>query len=111
MAEEKKEEQIYDGVGCPADLKSEKTIFRSSQKDPHTITNPDGSKEQRKVLPSHSADHSKVTPGGTPIREPSDPDCGMGGGFDGPVIRRQPPKDQVHPEKKEEKKPPTPGFS
>ena len=110
MVEEKKEEQIYDGVGCPADGKSEKTIFRSSQQDPHTITNPDGSKEQRKVIPPHATDHNKVTPGGIPIREPNDTDCGMGGGFDGPVIRRQPAKDQAHSEKKEEKIKPA-GFA
>ena len=108
MAEEKKEEQIYDGVGCPKDGKSEKTIFRPLQKDPHTVTSPDGSKEQRKVLPSHST-HHEAKPSGIPVRKEGDTDCDMGGGFDGPVIRRQPPKDQAHPEKKEEKKT-TPGF-
>ena len=104
MTEEKKDGQIYDGVGCPADGKSEKTIFRPLQKGDIPVTKGDGTTEKQRVLPPHSTDHSKVTSGGITIREVSDKDCDQGGGIFGPIIRRDPPKTGPHPEKKEEKK-------
>lgn len=98
------EEQIYDGVGCPKDEKSEKTIFRPQQRGTIPVLGPDGKKQDRRVIPPHAADHSKVTPGGMPIREAGDTICDQGDEILGPVIRRDPPKTGPHPEKKEEKK-------
>ena len=89
------EEQIYDGVGCPADDKSDKTIFHPQQKGDIPI---DG--VMRRVIPPHSTDH-KATPDGIPIREAGDTDCGQNDEIFGTIIRRDPPKDQAHPEKEE----------
>lgn len=99
MAEEKKEEkQIYDGVGCPADTKSEKTIYRPHQRGSIIITKSDGTKEEQRVIPPHSTNHGKVRPNGMPIREDGDTTCDE---VLGPVVRREPPKTDPHPEKKE----------
>jgi hypothetical protein len=111
MAEKAKEERtIYDGVGCPADKKSEKTIFRPAQQGDIPVVRDDGTVEKQRVIPPHSANHDKVTPGGIPIREPGDTPCDQSGKIMGPVIRRDPPKTGPHPEKKEEKKSSDSGY-
>lgn len=106
---EKKDEQIYDGVGCPADGKSEKTIFHPLQKGDVPVVKDDGIVEKQRVIPPHAKDHSKVTQGGVPIRESGDTTCDQEGKIFGPIVRRDPPKTGPHPEKEKEKKQ-TPGF-
>ena len=101
---EKKDEQIHDGVGCPGDGKSDKTIFRPLQQGDILVTKGDGTKEKQRVIPPHSTDHGKVTSGGVPIREASDTVCDQKGDIFGPIIRREPPKTDPHPEKKEKGK-------
>ena len=67
-----------------------------------TIEEPVVGGEQRRVIPTHSTDHSQVESDGTPKKlKAGDTKCDQDGEFLGPIIHRDPPKDQVHPEKKE----------
>jgi hypothetical protein len=102
MAEEKNEEKrIYDGVGCPADKKSEKTIFRPDQQGDISVAREDGTPEKQRVIPRHATDHDKVRSDGVPVREAGDTECDQDGNILGPIIKREPPKTEPHPEEKE----------